>query len=94
MKHHCRYCGEKLMEDEDRVTGTCDRCIYEFETVEDDWNEGDEWFPCVKCGEYVHLFDYEHECKSDYVKCSYCSQYYDSNDPYSECGCYWGGDDE
>ena len=63
MKHHCRYCGEKLMEDEDRITGTCDRCIYEFETVEDEIDGEFDWCQCSACGEWLEIWvDDEHEC--------------------------------
>lgn len=64
MKHHCRYCGEKLMEDEDRVNGVCDRCNYEFATVEDDGGFG--CVQCSICGEYLDYFDYNHSCNPDW----------------------------
>ena len=77
MKHHCRYCGEKLMEDEDRVTGTCENCIVTFFEMEQEFQEIDEYDPT-----------------NDWVECPYCGVWYDALDPYSECGCYYGGDDE
>ena len=60
MKHHCKYCGEKLMEGEDRLTGTCDSCNYEFVIEEEDGDFG--WFQCSICGEYIDWLDYDHEC--------------------------------
>lgn len=65
MKHYCRYCGEKLMEDEDVVTGACDYCNYKFATVEED--DGDfGYFQCSICGEYLDCFDYDHSCNPDW----------------------------
>lgn len=63
MKHHCKYCGEKLMEGEDKDTGTCDSCNCEFATKEDEFDSEYDWYQCSACGEWLEILaDDEHEC--------------------------------
>jgi len=73
MKHYCKYCGEKLAEDEKKTDGCCDRCNYNFATLEDE------------CDEYEYDdFPWDEEA---WVVCPFCCCGYNILDPDSECCC-------
>ena len=81
MKHYCKYCKEKLTEEENKSEGCCDRCNCELVRLQDEIKEMNEY------ENQMDWFDDE-----AWEVCFICHCHYNILDPDSECGCNYYDD--